>query len=127
MNTGRDEDALRWDGDDDPTLDVGTRAAAREAGAGSNRAVDPAAADDPAAEADDPAQPLALPDGFQAVGKDSAKVGHIEKDGTVVMPGDTTSLHVELIQPIALEEGQRFAIREGGRTVGAGTVTKIIK
>ena len=89
MNTGRDEDALRWDGDDDPTLDVGTRAAAREAGAGSNRAVDPAAADDPAAEADDPAQPLALPDGFQAVGKDSAKVGHIEKDGTVVMPGDT--------------------------------------
>ncbi|HHW50540.1 MAG TPA: elongation factor Tu, partial [Pseudoclavibacter sp.] len=49
-------------------------------------------------------------------------------EGTeVVMPGDTTSLHVELIQPIALEEGQRFAIREGGRTVGAGTVTKIIK
>ena len=41
----------RRDGDDDPTLDVGTRAAAREAGAGSNRAVDPAAADDPAAVA----------------------------------------------------------------------------
>ena len=49
-------------------------------------------------------------------------------EGTeVVMPGDTTTLHVELIQPIALEDGQRFAIREGGRTVGAGTVTKIIK
>ncbi len=45
----------------------------------------------------------------------------------VAMPGDTTTLHVELIQPIALEEGQRFAIREGNRTVGAGTVTKIIK
>jgi elongation factor Tu len=45
----------------------------------------------------------------------------------MVMPGDTTSMTVELIQPIALEDGQRFAIREGGRTVGAGTVTKINK
>ena len=45
----------------------------------------------------------------------------------MVMPGDTTNMTVELIQPIALEEGQRFAIREGGRTVGAGTVTKINK
>jgi elongation factor Tu len=49
-------------------------------------------------------------------------------EGTeMVMPGDTTGMTVSLIQPIALEEGQRFAIREGGRTVGAGTVTKIIK
>jgi len=49
-------------------------------------------------------------------------------EGTeMVMPGDTTGMTVNLIQPIALEEGQRFAIREGGRTVGAGTVTKIIK
>jgi elongation factor Tu len=49
-------------------------------------------------------------------------------DGTeMVMPGDTTDMKVELIQPIAMEEGQSFAIREGGRTVGAGTVTKIIK
>ena len=43
----------------------------------------------------------------------------------MVMPGDTTEMSVELIQPIAMEEGLRFAIREGGRTVGAGTVTKI--
>ena len=49
-------------------------------------------------------------------------------EGTeMVMPGDTTEMSVELIQPIALEEGQGFAIREGGRTVGSGTVTKIIK
>jgi elongation factor Tu len=49
-------------------------------------------------------------------------------EGTeMVMPGDTTEMSVELIQPIALEEGQGYAIREGGRTVGSGTVTKIIK
>ncbi|MBN2176874.1 MAG: elongation factor Tu [Demequinaceae bacterium] len=49
-------------------------------------------------------------------------------EGTeMVMPGDTTEMTVELIQPIALEQGQGFAIREGGRTVGSGTVTKIIK
>ena len=49
-------------------------------------------------------------------------------EGTeMVMPGDNTEISVTLIQPIALEEGQRFAIREGGRTVGAGRVTKIIK
>ncbi|WP_084077289.1 elongation factor Tu [Demequina sp. NBRC 110057] len=49
-------------------------------------------------------------------------------EGTeMVMPGDTTDMSVELIQPIALEEGQGFAIREGGRTVGSGTVTKIVK
>jgi elongation factor Tu len=45
----------------------------------------------------------------------------------MVMPGDRSDLNVTLIQPIAMEEGQRFAIREGGRTVGAGVVTKIIK
>src|SRR5438309_333607 len=44
----------------------------------------------------------------------------------MVMPGDNTTMDVELIQPIAMEEGLRFAIREGGRTVGAGRVTKII-
>ena len=49
-------------------------------------------------------------------------------EGTeMVMPGDNTEMTVELIQPIAMEEGLRFAIREGGRTVGAGSVTKIIK
>ena len=48
-------------------------------------------------------------------------------EGTeMVMPGDTTDMTVELIQPIAMEEGLGFAIREGGRTVGAGTVTKVI-
>jgi elongation factor Tu len=45
----------------------------------------------------------------------------------MVMPGDNTTMTVELIQPIAMEEGLRFAIREGGRTVGAGRVTKILK
>jgi elongation factor Tu len=45
----------------------------------------------------------------------------------MVMPGDNTDMTVELIQPIAMEEGLRFAIREGGRTVGAGRVTKITK
>jgi elongation factor Tu len=49
-------------------------------------------------------------------------------EGTeMVMPGDTTDMKVELIQPIAMEEGLRFAIREGGRTVGAGRVIKINK
>jgi elongation factor Tu len=45
----------------------------------------------------------------------------------MVMPGDNLSLEVELITPIAMEEGLRFAIREGGRTVGAGVVTKVIE
>ena len=49
-------------------------------------------------------------------------------EGTqMVMPGDNTQMTVELINPIAMEEGLRFAIREGGRTVGAGRVIKIIK
>ena len=44
----------------------------------------------------------------------------------MVMPGDNVKLNVSLIQPVAMEEGLRFAIREGGRTVGAGVVTKIL-
>ncbi len=49
-------------------------------------------------------------------------------EGTeMVMPGDNTEMTVELITPIAMDDGQKFAIREGGRTVGAGTVTKVIK
>ena len=54
--------------------------------------------------------------------------GDIElKEGVeMVMPGDNTSFTVHLIQPVAMEEGLRFAIREGGRTVGAGVVTKIL-
>jgi elongation factor Tu len=45
----------------------------------------------------------------------------------MVMPGDSVSMFVKLIQPVAMEESMRFAIREGGRTVGAGTVAKILK
>ena len=45
----------------------------------------------------------------------------------MIMPGDNVSITVELIQPIAMEKGLRFAIREGGRTVGAGQVTEIIE
>ena len=55
--------------------------------------------------------------------------GEVElPEGTeMIMPGDTANLKIKLITPIALEEKQRFAIREGGKTVGAGAVTKIIK
>jgi elongation factor Tu len=45
----------------------------------------------------------------------------------MVMPGDNTNMDIELIQPIAMDQGLRFAIREGGRTVGAGVVTEVIK
>ena len=45
----------------------------------------------------------------------------------MVMPGDTVKLNIKLITPVALEEKQRFAIREGGKTVGAGVVSKINK
>ena len=45
----------------------------------------------------------------------------------MVMPGDNITMTIHLINPVALEEGVRFAIREGGRTVGAGVVTKILE
>jgi len=45
----------------------------------------------------------------------------------VVMPGDNVELRIDLITPVAMEKGLRFAIREGGRTVGAGTISEIIK
>jgi elongation factor Tu len=45
----------------------------------------------------------------------------------MVMPGDNVKMEVSLIAPIAMDEGLRFAIREGGRTVGAGVVSKIIE
>jgi elongation factor Tu len=48
-------------------------------------------------------------------------------DKEMVMPGDTTTFKVKLLAPIAMEQGLRFAIREGGRTVGAGVVTKVVK
>ena len=55
--------------------------------------------------------------------------GSVELPGGVemVMPGDNVQMTIELITPIAMDEGLRFAIREGGRTVGAGVVTKILK
>ncbi len=52
---------------------------------------------------------------------------NLEEGREMVMPGDTANVKVKLIAPIAMEEKQRFAVREGGRTVGAGVVTKIIK
>jgi elongation factor Tu len=51
--------------------------------------------------------------------------GSIGFDAEMVMPGDNVQMGVELITPVAIEEGLRFAIREGGRTVGAGVVTSI--
>jgi elongation factor Tu len=48
-------------------------------------------------------------------------------DKEMVMPGDTITFKVKLLAPIAMDQGLRFAIREGGRTVGAGVVTKITK
>ncbi|HYL35077.1 MAG TPA: elongation factor Tu, partial [Bryobacteraceae bacterium] len=45
----------------------------------------------------------------------------------MVMPGDNVNLEIELITPVAMDKGLRFAIREGGRTVGAGTVTEILE
>jgi elongation factor Tu len=58
---------------------------------------------------------------------DVTGVVHLPEGTEMVMPGDNTEMRVELIQPVAMEEGLRFAIREGGRTVGAGRVIKIIK
>ncbi|MEE9230574.1 MAG: elongation factor Tu, partial [Acidobacteriota bacterium] len=49
-------------------------------------------------------------------------------EGTeMVMPGDNVTLSIELITPVAMDKGLRFAIREGGRTVGAGTVTEVLE
>jgi elongation factor Tu len=45
----------------------------------------------------------------------------------MVMPGDNVQMEIELIQPIAMDQGLRFAIREGGRTVGSGVVAEIVK
>jgi elongation factor Tu len=58
---------------------------------------------------------------------DVTGVVELKQDVEMVMPGDNAEMSVELIQPIAMDEGLRFAIREGGRTIGAGAVTKIIK
>jgi elongation factor Tu len=56
---------------------------------------------------------------------DVTGVAHLPEGTEMVMPGDNVTMSIELIQPIAMDEGLRFAIREGGRTVGSGIVTKI--
>lgn len=53
--------------------------------------------------------------------------GEVKFDKEMIMPGDTVTFNVKLLAPVAMEQGLRFAIREGGRTVGAGVVTKVIK
>ena len=58
---------------------------------------------------------------------DVTGTANLPKGVEMVMPGDNVEMTVDLIAPIAMEEGLRFAIREGGRTVGAGRVTKILK
>jgi len=58
---------------------------------------------------------------------DITGVASLAEGAEMVMPGDNTSLTIQLIHPIAMEKGLRFAIREGGRTVGAGTVTEVIE
>ena len=58
---------------------------------------------------------------------DVTGVAELPEGTEMVMPGDNVNLSVELIAPIAMEKGVRFAIREGGRTVGAGTVTEVIE
>ena len=58
---------------------------------------------------------------------DVTGVAHLPAGTEMVMPGDNVSLEIELITPVAMEKGLRFAIREGGHTVGAGTITEILK
>jgi elongation factor Tu len=58
---------------------------------------------------------------------DVTGVSNLPEGTEMVMPGDNVEMTVELIQPIAMDEGLRFAIREGGRTVGSGVVTDIVE
>src|SRR6516164_6348599 len=53
--------------------------------------------------------------------------GYLPQGVEMVMPGDNVQMEIELIAPIAMEKGLRFAIREGGRTVGAGTVSEVVQ
>jgi elongation factor Tu len=54
-------------------------------------------------------------------------VAQLPEGVEMVMPGDNVAMDIELIQPIAMDQGLRFAIREGGRTVGSGVVTEIVE
>jgi elongation factor Tu len=58
---------------------------------------------------------------------DVTGVAHLPAGVEMVMPGDNVAMEIELIAPIAMEKGLRFAIREGGRTVGAGTVSEVVE
>ena len=58
---------------------------------------------------------------------DVTGIMHLPEGTDMVMPGDNVEINVELIKPVAMEKGMRFAIREGGKTVGAGTVTEIVE
>ncbi|HEV2245378.1 MAG TPA: elongation factor Tu, partial [Terriglobia bacterium] len=58
---------------------------------------------------------------------DVTGVATLPQGTEMVMPGDNVSMEIELITPIAMEKGLRFAIREGGHTVGAGSVTEVIQ
>jgi len=58
---------------------------------------------------------------------DVTGVAHLPQGVEMVMPGDNVQMEIELIAPIAMEKGLRFAIREGGRTVGAGTVSDVVE
>src|SRR5438477_541743 len=81
-------------------------------------------------------KPFIMPieDVFTITGRGTVVTGRVEQGAIkmaegqeMVMPGDNTNVEIELIQPIAMDQGLRFAIREGGRTVGAGVVTEIKK
>src|SRR5205814_876605 len=80
-------------------------------------------------------KPFLMPveDVFSITGRGTVATGRVEqgviKTGEtveIVMPGDNVQMEIELIQPIALDQGLRFAIREGGRTVGSGVVSEIV-
>ncbi len=58
---------------------------------------------------------------------DVTGVARLPEGTEMVMPGDNVQMEIELIQPIAMDQGLRFAIREGGRTVGSGVVTEVVK
>ena len=58
---------------------------------------------------------------------DITGIAELPKGVEMVMPGDNIKMTIKLIYPVALEEGLRFAIREGGRTVGSGVISKIIE
>ena len=58
---------------------------------------------------------------------DVTGVAKLPEGVEMVMPGDNVQMEIELIQPIAMDQGLRFAIREGGRTVGSGVVSEIVK